>query len=209
MRQDDGNFKDKIRSDKFPITLHPTGQYCKKIKGKIRHFGTDKKKALEKYSAQATYLHGALSLGQKISNGKMTLKQICDLYLHYQNSRILVGDITAKHYNDLKYSLSRFMVFLGQGCKIESISSLDLQDYKRKLQSSYPSIDRRTEHPWRQVRWSPEFVQSSRKHSLARYTFRRKDNHWRLSRSGRHPLSKPPRRHRWCARQCFRNPPRC
>ena len=27
--------KRKTRSDKFPLTLHPTGQYCKKIKGKI------------------------------------------------------------------------------------------------------------------------------------------------------------------------------
>ena len=50
----------KRRSDKFPLTLHPTGQYWKKIKGKIRYFGTDKKKALERYLAQATYLHGCL-----------------------------------------------------------------------------------------------------------------------------------------------------
>jgi integrase len=121
-------------------------QYCKKINGKIRYFGTDKKKALEKYLAQATYLHGAQSLVQKISNGKMTLKQLCDLYLHYQNSRVLVGDITAKHYNDSKYSLDRLMAFLGPGCRIENISTLDLQNYKRKLQSSYPSIDRQNLH---------------------------------------------------------------
>jgi len=138
--------KRKIRSDKFPLTLHPTGQYCKKIKGKIRYFGTDKKKALEKYLAQATYLHGAQSLVQKTINDKMTLKQLCDLYLHYQNSRILVGDITAKHYNDLQYSLGGFMDFLGQGCRIESISTLDLQNYKRKLQSSYASVDRQNLH---------------------------------------------------------------
>jgi hypothetical protein len=68
--------KRKTRSDKFPLTLHPTGQYCKKIRGKIRYFGKDKKKALEKYLTQATYLHGAQSLAQKISNGKMTLKQL-------------------------------------------------------------------------------------------------------------------------------------
>ena len=41
--------KRKTRSDKFPLTLHSTVQYCKKIKGRIRNFGTDKKKALERY----------------------------------------------------------------------------------------------------------------------------------------------------------------
>jgi len=35
--------KGKTRSNKFPLTLHPTRQYCKKIKGRIRYFGTDKK----------------------------------------------------------------------------------------------------------------------------------------------------------------------
>jgi hypothetical protein len=40
--------------------------------------------------------------------------------LHYQNSRVLVGDITSKHYNDLTYSLSRFMASLGHGCRIET-----------------------------------------------------------------------------------------
>jgi len=36
--------KRKTRSDKFPLTLHPTGQYCKKIKGKIRYFGMTRRK---------------------------------------------------------------------------------------------------------------------------------------------------------------------
>ena len=106
--------KRKTRSDKFPLTLHPTGQYCRKIKGKIRYFGTDKKKVLERYLAQATYLHGAQSLIQKASNDKMTLKQLCDLYLQYQHSRVLAGALTPKHYNDHIDSLGRLMSFLGQ-----------------------------------------------------------------------------------------------
>jgi len=39
--------KRKTRSDKFPLTLHPTGQYCKKVKGKIYYFGSDRKEALQ------------------------------------------------------------------------------------------------------------------------------------------------------------------
>jgi len=137
--------KRKTRSDKFPLTLHPTGQYCKKVKGKIRYFGTDKKKALERYLAQATYLHGAQSLTPKTSHGKMTLKQLSDLYLQYQHSRVLAGALTPKHYSDQIGSLNRLMSFLGQSCRIESISTLDLQHYKRKLQSVY-SVDRQNLH---------------------------------------------------------------
>ena len=45
------------RPNKFPLTLHPTGQSCKKIGGKLHHFGSDRQKALERYFEQAACLH--------------------------------------------------------------------------------------------------------------------------------------------------------
>jgi len=138
--------KRKTRSDKFPLTLHPTGQYCKKIKGKIRYFGTDKKQALEKYLDQATYLHGCQKSMQIAPNGKMTLKELCDLYLQYQRSKVFANELTPKHHNDQISSVSKLMSFLGQGRKIESISTLDLQNYKRRLQGVYGSVHRLNLH---------------------------------------------------------------
>lgn len=52
------------------------------------------------------------------------------------------GALTPKHYNDHIVSLGKLMSFLGQSCKIESIATLDLQNYKRKLQSAYGSVHR-------------------------------------------------------------------
>ena len=48
--------KREPRSDKFLLTLHPTGQYCKKIKDKLYCFGRDKQKTLQHYLEQARYL---------------------------------------------------------------------------------------------------------------------------------------------------------
>ena len=31
----------RTHSDRFPLTLHKTGQYCKKIRGKLHYVGTD------------------------------------------------------------------------------------------------------------------------------------------------------------------------
>ncbi len=91
--------KRQTRSDKFPLTLHPTGQYCKKIKGKIHYFGSDKKRALEGYLDQAAYLHG----GQNGTTGRvgvaMSIRDLRELYLRYQHSKVLAGELTPRHYS--------------------------------------------------------------------------------------------------------------
>jgi hypothetical protein len=138
--------KRKTRSDKFPLTLHRTGQYCKKIKGKIHYFGSDKQQALQRYLDQATYLHGRQSSTQIAAKGNMALKDLCDLYLKYQYSRVIAGSLTPKHYNDQISSLGKLMSFLDQGRRIESISALDLQNYKRRLQKTNCSAHRLNLH---------------------------------------------------------------
>ncbi|MHC4396587.1 MAG: tyrosine-type recombinase/integrase [Planctomycetota bacterium] len=138
--------RQKTRSDKFPLTLHPTGQYCKKINGKLYYFGSDKKRALEKYLNQATWLHGSQENVQKPNNENMTLKQLCDKYLQYQYSKLQANDLTANHYNEQVVSLKKLMAFLGPNIEINKISALDLQNYKRKIQKSHVSVSRLNLH---------------------------------------------------------------
>ncbi len=78
--------KRKTRSDKFPLTHHSTGQYCKKIKGKIYYFGKDEKQALERYLEQAAFLHNGKVKMFKTTNGNMTLKSPCNIYLQHQQA---------------------------------------------------------------------------------------------------------------------------
>ena len=135
--------KRKTRSDKFPLTRHPTGQYCKKINGKMFYFGSDKKEALQRYLDHAAYLHGSNNNSQKPVNDSMTLKQLCDMFLKYQFTKVKADVITAQHYNDQVSSLNKLMAFLGHGHRIKDISTLDLQNYKRKLEKQYNSSKHR------------------------------------------------------------------
>jgi hypothetical protein len=54
--------KRKTRFDKFPLTLHSTGQYCKKIKGNMHYFGKDKQRALERYLEQTAFIYNGKAL---------------------------------------------------------------------------------------------------------------------------------------------------
>ncbi len=74
----------KVRSDKFPLTLHSTGQFCKKIKGKLYYFGTDKKLALQRYFEQAAYLHTGKVISPQQKDGDLSLRYLCNLFLEAQ-----------------------------------------------------------------------------------------------------------------------------
>jgi hypothetical protein len=99
--------KRKTRSDKFPLTLHKTGTYCKKIRDKLYYFGTNKKEALNRYLEQAVYLHaGRLPEPKSVSDG-LTIKTLCNLYLDHQESRAEVGEIRLRQVYDQTLLLDR------------------------------------------------------------------------------------------------------
>ncbi|MCJ7767628.1 hypothetical protein MUP79_04490, partial [Candidatus Bathyarchaeota archaeon] len=79
------NSKRKTRSDKLPLTLHPTGQYCKKIKGKLYYFGSDRRKALQRYLEQASDLHAGHSVRPDSADASISIFALCNLYLEHQD----------------------------------------------------------------------------------------------------------------------------
>ena len=121
------------RSDKFPLTLHKTGQFCKKIKGKIYYFGANKRQALERYLEQAAYLHAGKAPKPQASHGNLSIKVLCNLYLDHQESRAKLGEIQSRHVSDQVLLLRDFVRFAGPTRTVSDISTLELQNYRKKL----------------------------------------------------------------------------
>ena len=76
----------------------------------------------------------------------MTLKQLCDLYLQYQNLKVQAKALTAGHHIEQVKSLKKLMSFIGPSRVIDEISTLDLQSYRRKLQKEYSTAHRMNLH---------------------------------------------------------------
>ncbi|MFA6186333.1 MAG: tyrosine-type recombinase/integrase [Phycisphaerae bacterium] len=125
--------KHKTRSDKFPLTLHPTGQFCKKIKSKLYYFGTDKKLALQRYLEQAAYLHSGKAIAPKTLEATLSIKMLCNLYLDHQQLQADIGEIKQRHVYDKTSLLKDFVKFIGANCSVEDITTIDLQNYRKKL----------------------------------------------------------------------------
>ena len=125
--------KRKTHSDKFPLTLHKTGQYCKKIKGKLYYFGTDKEAALNRYLEQAAYLHAGKLPRPKSTEHTLSIKTLCNLYLDHQESRSIIGEIKLRHLYDQTSLLRDFARFVGPNRAVSDISTVELQTYRKKL----------------------------------------------------------------------------
>lgn len=123
----------KTRSDKFPLTLHPTGQYCKKIKGKLYYFGNDKQKALKRYLEQAAFLHAGKTAKLTSANNNLSLKTLCNLYLDHQESRATIGETKLRNVYDLILLLRAFVKFVGATRAVTDVSTFELQNYRQKL----------------------------------------------------------------------------
>jgi site-specific recombinase XerC len=120
------------RNSKYPLTLHPTGQYCKKIRGRIYYFGKDKREALRLYHEQASSLHAGRGKPEDEGPGQ-SLRALCNLYLEHQDSRAAIGEITHRHFYDLKSRLREFAKFIGPNWKVSEISTLQIQGYRQRL----------------------------------------------------------------------------
>jgi len=123
----------RTRSDKFPLTLHKTGQFCKKIKGKMYYFGTDRRQALERYLEQAACLHAGRPVSHGSTADQLSVKTMCNLYLDHQESRVAVGEVKPRHLSDQVSLLKAFVKFVGPHQWVSAVSTVDLQNYRTGL----------------------------------------------------------------------------
>jgi integrase len=118
----------------FPLTLHKNGQYCKRIRNKVRYFGTDKRQALERYRREALALHSGDSKAS--SNGRRkqyTIGDICNIYLDYQEEQATAGEIEWRTYRDALLLLEPFKNFVGENTPVDEVDTMRLQEYRSRL----------------------------------------------------------------------------
>src|SRR5436305_9250272 len=70
----------------FPLTAHPAGYWCKKIRGKIHYFGKwdDPDGALAKYLEQKDALHAGRKPRESAEG--LTVKAMCNEFLNHKRA---------------------------------------------------------------------------------------------------------------------------
>ena len=118
----------------FPLTPHPNGQWCKKIRGKIHFFGvwSDPDGALARYLRTAADLHAGRQ-PPSLSSPELTVKELGNEFLAYQMERVSSGQIGARWFEDCRRVVRHFAKSVGVSRPVTSLSAADFQRYRREL----------------------------------------------------------------------------
>jgi len=116
----------------FPLTAHPNGQWCKKIRGKVHFFGVwaDPDTAHQAYLASAADLQaGRLPAPSRLSPEGLPVKTVGNAFLNWQKAKMEAGDIGAAWYEDCRVIIRTFCKSMGYSRLVSDLRPDDFQSY--------------------------------------------------------------------------------
>src|SRR5262249_12694917 len=86
----------------YPLTAHPAGYWCKRIRGKLHYFGKwdDPDGALAKYLEQKDALHAGRK--PRPDTGGLTVKELANRFLNAKQVLVGVGELSPQTWMDYK-----------------------------------------------------------------------------------------------------------
>jgi len=115
-----------------PLYKHKNGQWTKRIKGKLKYFGTDLDEALKRYATEKDHLLAGLTPPSR-SPGVATLAELGNVYLENLRQLIRAGELTQRSLSDHRATLDRLVGIVGKNSQPSQWSPLDFAAIKDKL----------------------------------------------------------------------------
>lgn len=121
----------------FPLTPHPRGQWCKKIRGKLFYFGpvSAPDEALKKYLEERDDLQAGRT--PKRRSGKKTLADIVNLYLARCEERVSTGELSPLSFADYHEVGRQLVAHLGRHTDPEKLRPQDFASFRAKFAAKY------------------------------------------------------------------------
>ena len=118
----------------FPLTPHRSGQFCKKIRGKIFYFGKvdDPDAALKRYHEHCRDLHSGKATRVERTD-EITVAELANEFLSAKDRKRENGDIEAATFVEYHRDCELFVTFFGRGRSVSSITRDDLARYREYL----------------------------------------------------------------------------
>ncbi len=117
----------------YPLTLHSTGQFCKKIRGKIHYFGKDPDEALKRYHQHCDGLHSGRIAEVPHDRAAFTIRDLANSFLEAAEARRDAGEIETRTFADYYRDCDRLIKFFGLHREVETITREDIKKLRAFL----------------------------------------------------------------------------
>jgi integrase len=121
----------------FPLFAHATGQWAKKIRGKLSYFGiwSDPQAALDKFLDHKD----ELLAGRKIVT-KVTVRQLVNQFLTSKKARVESGELSKRTFDDYYVTCERILAVFGKNRPVESIGPLDFERLRTEFATTHGPV---------------------------------------------------------------------
>jgi integrase len=117
----------------FPLTAHPAGYWCKKIRGKLHYFGpwSDPGGALAKYLEQKDALHAGMTPRQ--DPAAVTVKDVASAFMRAKQEAVDAGELSPRTWADYHSIMQKMLAGLGKHRLVADLQPSDFAALKSKL----------------------------------------------------------------------------
>jgi integrase len=117
----------------FPLTAHPSGQWCKKIRGKLYYFGpwADSGGALKKYDDQKEALHAGRK--PRPDTEGLTVKEAVNAFLYAKEALVDAGELSPRTWAEYKAMADELVTHMGKSRLVADLAPEDFGGLRNKL----------------------------------------------------------------------------
>jgi integrase len=124
----------------FPLTAHPAGYWCKKIRGKLFYFGPwgDPDSALNKYLEQKDALHAGRK--PRPDSEALTVKELANAFLNHKKALMDAGEFSPRTWQDYKAATDLVVAAFGKQRIVADLGPDDFAILRNKMAKRWGPI---------------------------------------------------------------------
>ncbi len=115
----------------FPLFLHSSGQWAKKVKGKTRYFGTVKSEALAKWEKENEFIQAGVDPPRYQQS--VTLAELGNVYADFLRRQVASGELGERTASEYRRSIARLVEIVGSDCCVGQLKPIDFGTIKERL----------------------------------------------------------------------------
>jgi integrase len=124
----------------FPLTPHPSGRWCKKIRGKLHYFGpwSDPDGALKKYLEQKDDLHAGRTPREPAE--VLTVFTLCGKFLTAKKRMLDTGELSDRTFEAYTAICRRIIAAFGKGRLVSDLRSDDFETLRAAMAKTWGPV---------------------------------------------------------------------